>query len=155
MFDEYHPSELEKVISTQYKIVNHMKELKYKSIYQILIVVDDFANDQSFTRNSKLLHSLYIRGRHIFISTITASQVYKAISPIIRKNLTDLYIYRIRNLTDMEAWLEELSGLHDKKTLLKLYNIATAPAYGCLYINLTAADKKIYVLQFFTSKADS
>ena len=84
-----------------------------KTVIQILIIIDDFADDPSSTRNSKLLHSLYMRGRHTCISTITATQVYKAISPIIRKNITDLYIFRLRNQADMQAWLEETEAIYE------------------------------------------
>jgi hypothetical protein len=118
-----------------------MKKEKYKTIYQILIIIDDFADNPQFCRNSKLLHSLYIRGRHTMISTITASQVFKLISPIIRKNLTALYVFRLRNFSDLESWLEELSAIHDKKTLLNLYHMATDPDYGFLYIDLVATNK--------------
>ena len=75
------------------------------------------------------------------ISTITATQVFKAISPIVRKNITDLYIYRLRNQADLESIIEEVSAVYDKKTLYKLYRIATDEAYGFLYIKLTARDK--------------
>lgn len=142
LFDSYQPTELERIIETQYKVVDFMKHNKMKSIYQILIIIDDFADDPSFTRNSQLLWSLYIRGRHLFISTITATQVYKAISPVIRKNITDLYIFRLRNHADMEAWLEEMSAVYDKKVLLQLYHIATDKPHGFLYIKVNAKDKK-------------
>jgi len=62
-----------------------MKFNNHNRIYQILIIIDDFADDTAFTRQSKSLHQLYIRGRHQMISTITATQVYKQISPVIRK----------------------------------------------------------------------
>jgi GTPase SAR1 family protein len=88
-FDHYNPAALEKIIDTQHKIAEYMKKQEFKKIFQILIIVDDFADDPSFTRQSKLLHSLYIRGRHTFISTITASQVFNALHPVIRKNITE------------------------------------------------------------------
>ena len=138
LFDSYEPGELIKIIQTQFKVAEFMKHNKMKKVYQILIIIDDFADDPSFTRNSKLLHSLYIRGRHIFISTITATQVFKAISPIIRKNITDLYIFRLRNYADMEAWLEEMAAIKDKKTLIELYNMATNKPFGFLYIRCNA-----------------
>ena len=72
-FDSYHSADLQHVIDTQYKIAEHMKKHDHKKIYQILIVVDDFADDVSFTRHSTLLHQLYIRGRHQMVSTITAT----------------------------------------------------------------------------------
>ena len=75
-------------------------------MFQILIVIDDFSDSPEFTRQSKLLHQLYIRGRHQCISTITSSQVYKVVSPIVRNNLTHLFVYRLRNQADLEAWVE-------------------------------------------------
>ena len=100
---------------------------------QVLVVIDDFADSPEFTRQSRLLHQLYIRGRHPCISTITSTQVYKVISPVVRKNLTHLFVSRLANANDLEAWIEELSAVYDKKTLHQLYSIATeAPHIFCL-----------------------
>ena len=141
-FDHYDPVALEHIITTQHKLAEYMKKQDHKNIYQILIVIDDFADSPAFTRQSKLLHALYIRGRHTFISTITATQVFNALSPIIRKNITELYVYRLRNYRDLETLIEELSALYPKKTLLELYNLATSEPHSFLYINLVAKDKK-------------
>ena len=72
-FDSYDPAELEQVIKTQQKAIDYKK--KHKDLYQILIVIDGFADDTNFTRKSQLLYQLYIRGRHYMISTITSTQV--------------------------------------------------------------------------------
>lgn len=137
-FDHYDPEALEKIVKQQHKIVEYMKKNKYKTLFQILIVIDDFADDPQFTRHSHLLHQLYIRGRHSMISTITATQVYKAISPIVRKNITDIFVYRLRNNADLDSLLDEVSAVYDKKTLLEMYRLATEGAFGFLYIKLTA-----------------
>ena len=115
-----------------------MKAQGRKKLYQILIIVDDFADDPTFSRNSKLLHSLFTRGRHSMISTIVATQKFSAIHPIIRTNATELFVYRLRNYKDLESFIEELSALYDKKTLLKLYEHATDAPYSFLYVKLTA-----------------
>ena len=39
------------------------------------------------------------------ISTITATQVFTALSPTIRKNITELFVYRLRNYKDLETLL--------------------------------------------------
>ena len=101
-FDEYDPEALLKIIDTQTKVTNYMKKDGKKKMFQILIIIDDFADNPSFSRSSKLLHALYTRGRHSFISTITATQVLVALSPIIRKNATEIYVYRLRNYKDLE-----------------------------------------------------
>ena len=56
-FDSYEPSELEAVINTPKKVIDYQKEQKHKDVYQILIVIDDFADDTNFTRKSQLLHN--------------------------------------------------------------------------------------------------
>ena len=86
-FDHYDPSDLINIIATQHKVTDFMKKKTYKKLYQILVIVDDFADEASFSRHSKLLHSLYTRGRHNSISTITATQAFTALSTLIRKML--------------------------------------------------------------------
>ena len=70
------------------------------------------------------------------ISTATSTQVYKQISPIVRKNMTHLFIYRLRNYGDLEAIVEELSAIYDKKALLQIYHEAVSEEYSFLYVNL-------------------
>ena len=141
-FDSYDPAELEQVINTQKKVIDYQKEQKHKDLHRIHTVIDDFADDINFTRKSKLSHQLYIRGRHYMISTITSTQVYKQISPIVRKNMTHLFIYKLRNYGDLEATVEELSAIHDKKTLLQTYHEAVSEEYSFLYVNLMQRDKR-------------
>jgi hypothetical protein len=137
-FDHYDAAALEHIVATQTKLAEHMKSKGYTKIFQILIVIDDFADDTSFSRHSKLLHALFTRGRHSMISTIVSTQKYRAISNIIRVNATNLYIFRLRNAGDLEAWIEECSAITEKKTLLELYHIATAEPYSFLFIKLNA-----------------
>jgi GTPase SAR1 family protein len=139
-FDHYDQAALTNIIDTQTQITEHMKKKGKSKMFQILIVIDDFADDRAFSRNSSLLHSLYTRGRHSFISTITATQVFNALAPIIRKNATELYCYRLRNYKDLETLVEELSALCSKKDLLEMYKEATDEPYSFWYINLCSKD---------------
>ena len=83
------------------------------------------------------------------ISTITATQVYKVISPIVRKNVTDLIIFKLRNYADLEGIVEELAALTDKKIIHNIYKQATAEPYAFLYVNLTAKDiNKMFWINF-------
>ncbi|MFM7983521.1 MAG: hypothetical protein ACKPKO_29765, partial [Candidatus Fonsibacter sp.] len=88
-----------------------------------------------------MLHTLYIRGRHNYISTITATQKFNALHPIIRVNATELFVYRLRNMKDLETCIDEVSAVVDKKTLLDLYHTATSEPYSFLYVKLTARNK--------------
>ena len=83
------------------------------------------------------------------ISTIAPTQVYQQISPIVRKNMTHLVIYRLRNYGDLESVVEELSAVYDKKTLLKIYHEAVDEPYSFLYVNLTQKYKrKVFMTRF-------
>jgi len=42
----------------------------------------------------------------------------------------------LRNFADLEAFLEEFAALADKKTLEKIYRMATDEPYGFLYVQL-------------------
>ena len=112
-FDSQDP-ELEAIADTRQKVINYQKQ-KHKDLYQILARIDDFIDDPSFTRKFQLLHHLYIRERHYTISIVTATQVYKAVSPIIRKSMTHLFIYRLRSYADLDAIIEEMSAIYDKR----------------------------------------
>jgi hypothetical protein len=114
-----------------------------------LICIDDFADSPELIRQSELLHKLYIRGRHHCVNTIASAQVLKVISSVVRKNLTHLFVFRLRNAADFEAWIEELSAVYDKKTLHQLYSLATEAPHSSLYIKLIQKDKtNIFYIQF-------
>ena len=110
-------------------------------LFSILIVIDDFADSTEVSRQSKLLHSLYTRGRHNSCSVITGTQKFSALAPIIRVNATELYVYRLRNYKDLEAVVEELSAIADKKIILEIYNMAIQEPYSFLYVDLRAKSK--------------
>ena len=137
-FDYYDKDSLEQIIATQNKIVLEQKRKNKTKLFQILIVIDDFADDPSFSRHSKLLHSLYTRGRHAMISTITATQKLNAIHPVIRVNATELYVYRLRNQKDLDTLIDEVSAVLDKKSLLNIYKKCAEQPFSFLYIKLTA-----------------
>jgi hypothetical protein len=149
-YDHYDPEALEKIIDTQRKVIEFQKSKKEtKRLFQILIIIDDFADDPSFSRHSKLLHSLFIRGRHSQISTIVATQKFTALHPIIRVNASELYVFRLRNYQDLQTFIDEVSAIVDKKSLLEMYNLATNAPYSFLYCKLTSKDKnRIFMIKF-------
>ena len=148
-FDEYDASALEQIIDTQNRVVAHQKHEKHAKLFQILIIVDDFADEPAFSRNSKLLHSLFTRGRHSQISTVVATQKYSAVSPICRVNATELYVFRLRSIQDLTTVIEENSALLDKKTLLEVYRLATEQPFSFLFVNLKKADlDEMFMVKF-------
>ena len=76
------------------------------------------------------------------ISTISSTQVYEQISPTVRRNMTHLFIYRLRNHGDLESIVEELGAICYKKTLLQIYHEACSEDDSFLYVNLMSKDKR-------------
>ena len=111
-------------------------------------MIDGFAAGTDFTRKPQLLHQLHVRGRHYMIRTIT-STIYKQISPIARKNMTHLFIYRTRNHGDLESFVKELSAICDKKTRLHIHNEAASEDYSSLHVNLMGKDKRKMSMERF------
>ena len=148
-FDSYDPAGLEQVLNTQKKIIDYQKEQRHNDLYQMLSVIRDFADGTNFTRKSQLLHQLCIR-RHYMISTSTSTQVQKQISPIVRTSMTHLFIYRLRNYGGLEAIVEELGAIYDKKTLLQIYHEAVSQEYSFLYVNLMSKGKRKWCMTRFS-----
>ena len=119
-----------------------MKRNKMKRLFQIPIRLDDVADDKQLCRNSRLLNSLYVRGRHDAISVITSVQYYHTLSPGIRVNATQLYVFKLRNQRDLESLVEALSALASKDEILELYRTATNEPHSFWYIDLIAKEPK-------------
>ena len=84
---------------------------------------------------------LYVRGRQHMISTLTATQKFNATHPFVRVKATELYVYRLRNTKDLDTFIDEVSAVFNKKSLIELYYIATSEPYSFLYVILAAKDK--------------
>jgi hypothetical protein len=149
LFNHYDPEALHNIIDTQHKVVEFQKKQNHKKLFSILIVIDDFADESSFSRHSKMLHALYTRGRHSSISVITGTQKFSALAPIIRVNSTELYVYRLRNYNDLSCFIDEVSAVLEKKSLLQIYNMAIKEPFSFLYVNLRAKTKNdIFHIRF-------
>ena len=140
-YEEYDPVALKKIIDTQHKVIDFQKKNKQKDLFSILLVVDDFSDDPRFVRYSNILHGLFTRGRHNAISVILSTQKYNVLAPIIRLNSSALFIFRLKNMNEVNAFIEENSALVDKKSLYDMYQQAVnfAP-YSFFYINTNAKD---------------
>ena len=148
-FEHYNPEELEKVIETQTKIITYMKDHKIHKLHSILIVIDDHADDLNFVRHSKLLHGLATRGRHQAINLVLSTQKYRSLANIIRLNASSLYIFKLKNQSELDAFIEENSALVDKKTLLDMYKEAVKEPYSFFYININSKDiNKTFHIRF-------
>ena len=79
----------------------------------------------------------------MMISTYILTQKLRLAGSILRVNAQALVVFRLRNGLERDAILEELSGTYDKKTLMEMYQIATAEPYSFWFINLATSKWKI------------
>ena len=78
-FDYWDEEKVSEILSTQRAVVKHQKEAKATKIYSIVVVVDDFADDQRVMASrtgsrGSAINMLLTRGRHVFCSCMLSSQ---------------------------------------------------------------------------------
>jgi GTPase SAR1 family protein len=148
-WDHYNPEAMQGIIDLQRRVTHAAKERKVRKLFNVLIVVDDFADNPAFSRRDALLHSLFTRGRHAFISTIVATQKFRALSPIIRVNATALIVFRLRSEQELQAIVEEISAVYPKDVIIRLLRHATEEPYSFLYVDLAAkTPERMFWLRF-------
>ena len=79
-----------------------------------------------------------IRWWHSMVSTITTTQVYNTKAPSITRTETDLYVFRLSDQYDMDAWLEGLAQYVINKTTWQMYITTTDPACGLHWLCMNA-----------------
>ena len=148
--NEYDAPSLEKIIDTQHKVIEYQKKQGMKKLFSCLLIIDDFAEDKTFMRYSKILHGLYTKSRHFGLSVITATQKYNALAPIVRLNSSSLYIFKLKNMAEVDAFVQEQSALVDKNTVYQIYKLATEDKpYSFLFVKLRESDvNKIFMIRF-------
>ena len=142
-FDTWDEDKVSEILKTQRAVIEHQKKEKTsKRLYGICIVVDDFADNpavMSSRAGGSALARLLVRGRHLAVSTIILSQKLRACGNLLRINLQALVVFRLRNRLELDAIIEELSAVYDRKTLMEMYKLSTAAPYSFMYINLAAS----------------
>ena len=144
-FSEWDAAALQSIVDGQRKLVEYQKKQKHRKLHGICIVVDDFADDPRIMHSQtgaaaggSMLNTLYVRGRHLNISTLVSSQKLRLVSSTIRVNLQFMLVWRLRNELELQQVLEEVSAVYDKKTLLEMYHLAVDEPHSFWYILLTA-----------------
>ena len=69
-YEEFNPADLQAVIEKQQTLIESLKQRGAKMLPNVLVVVDDHADDPAVARRETLLHQLFMRGRHSKISTL-------------------------------------------------------------------------------------
>ena len=141
-FDSWDEDKLSEILTTQRSVIKHQKQEKVgKRLFGIAVVVDDFADSPAVMASrsdGNALNTLLVRGRHMMISTFILTQKLRLAGSILRVNAQAMVVFRLRNRLELDAIVEELSAVYDKKILMEMYQLATAEPYSFWYINLAA-----------------
>ena len=86
-WDEWDEAALRRIIQQQRKITEASKKLEMKKLYQVLVVIANFADTPQLHKPHGALDTLFIRGRHMQISTWVSSQKLRLISAAVRVNM--------------------------------------------------------------------
>jgi hypothetical protein len=138
LYDTWNEEALEKILERQGSITQMLKARGKRPLH-VAVVCDDFADDKKVVRGS-LLTRLYLRGRHINVSTFVLTQYYRLLSPSIRTNATMLAVFRERSQKNLDDIIEENAALVDRATLLDMYHLAVSEPHGYLLILLNERD---------------
>ena len=94
-WDEWDEAALRRIIQQQRKITEASKKLE--------IICDDLADVPQLHRPNGALDTLFIRGRHLQISTWVSSQKLRLISAAVWVNQQFLCCWRLRNQHELDA----------------------------------------------------
>jgi len=60
-----------------------------------------------------------------------------------------LYVFRLINYSDLQAFLDEVSAIAPKNDILEMYTLATDEPFSFLFVKLTAKNKNdIFMIRF-------
>ena len=147
-WDEWDEAALRRIIQQQRKITEAPKNLEMKKLYQVLVVIDDFADTPQLHKPHGALDNFFIRGRHMQISTWVSSQKLRLISAAVRVNMQFLCCWRLRNQHELDAVIEELSALLPKEQLYQLYEQATREPYSFLFVYYLKPRNEMFYKRF-------
>ena len=137
--EAFSEQKLADIMAEQKAVIEYQKAKGHKTLFQMLVIFDDMLDDHKLMKYSKQLEILFVRARHLAISTIVSVQKYRSVMTVARVNTTDELVFaNIRNAHDLKAWLEESSALIPEDKLLEIYERARAIPYAFLWLKKQA-----------------
>lgn len=108
------------------------------------LIIDDFANDLKNKHIQTFLNKMLIKLRHLKLAVIITLQSWKYMPALIRKQVTNLSIYKPKSMAEWFGICEEVFNLK-KDDALKLYNYIYDKPYTHLDVDTV---KNIYYKNF-------
>ena len=138
VFYEYSESVLSRIL-TKIKKANKNKPFKDKAA--TLIIFEDIICSLPKQQRKTIFNKLLLNNRHYNVSIIINSQSFKLFDTSLRKNCSQICLWRTDNMSELRNYYEEYSALlgntsrEQRENFIKLYNYATDEPHSFLYIN--------------------
>ena len=101
-----------------------------------LIILDDCLEELKEKNKNSAVNELFVRGRHLNISTWVFLQYYSRLPIIARTNCTGLVMFELPK-KQIDIISDEQNYLDDKKDFYKMYKKATEKKHSFFVINYT------------------
>lgn len=138
IFTTYSESILTRILL---KIKNANKNKPFKDKARILMIFEDIITSLPKNKRKTIFNKLMLNNRHYNVSIIINSQSFKLFDSNMRKNCSQIILFRTDNVYELENYWRELSALLGDSTrecrenFLKIYNYATLDKHSFLYLN--------------------
>ena len=102
-------------------------------------IIDDYASDLKDKQLIRVLKKLLTKSRHILCSFIFTLQAYNMMPLVLRKQITNVILFKPKNNVELESVRKELLGLNESKTQELMDYVFDAP-YNHLSIDTTTGE---------------
>lgn len=128
-------------------IYNELNELKENSINEnipienSIIIIDDFANALKDNNLTVYLNKMIVKARHLACCFIFTLQNYYLLPMTIRKQITNVTIFKPKNKKEWETISDELLNMNKEDTL-QIYNYVFDKQYT--HLDIDTLNNKLY-----------
>jgi len=123
-----------------YKELCDKKESDEEQEYSC-IIIDDMASSLKENDIAKQLNKMLIKARHISCAFVFTLQSYYYFPKIIRKQITNITIFKPKNVEEWNSISKELLNMNKEDALI-LYNYVYSEPYA--HLDLDTVDNKMY-----------
>ena len=130
------------------------KNKPFKDKVHTLMVYDDIITDLPKQQKRTRFNRLLLNNRHYSVSVIINSQSFKLFDSNLRKNCSQIALWRTDNQLELKNYWEEFSAIlgatsrEQRENFLKLYYYSTADPHSFMYINSHAKRPNIFFKNF-------
>ncbi len=125
--------------------INSINKENNENFHTCIIVNDMVSDGQDQTK----LVNFFVRSRHSNCSCIYISQTWFPIPKDIRRQVTDLMIFKMIDQRDIGRVADVVSNRIDKKEFLRLYKIIIKDSFNFMYIDFDAKKLCLHIRKNF------